>query len=154
MSIAGQCIDRDKPMDSAKSLRSGYPGLGSCSRLVFSPVLREKKMFNPGSRPPRFPQVGNCTWSDPDKCRASSCRFSVLSDRPRIQDWAPEDLDELVFALPSTCALELASLGPMLLDEIATVLGLARPRIEQIELQATRKLARLRALRRAHWDGY
>ena len=111
-------------------------------------------MSNPGQRLPRFSQVGDCTWSDPGKCRSSGCRFSLLDDRPRIQDWAPEDLDELCCALPSTCALELASLGPMLLDEIATFLGLGRPQVEQIELQATRKLARLRELRRAHWDGH
>lgn len=96
----------------------------------------------------------DCAWSDPGKCRLGNCRYSLLNDRPHLADWDPPDVEELIAVLPSTCALDLASLGPMLLDEIATVLGLPRPLVETIELQATRKLGRIKDLRRAHWDGH
>lgn len=102
----------------------------------------------------RYPQVEECNWAAPGKCQNTTCRYSVLAERPRITQWDAEDVAELVSALPSTCALDLARLGPMLLDEIVAFLGLPRPQIEQIELSATRKLGRLRELRRAHWDGH
>jgi hypothetical protein len=111
-------------------------------------------MSSPAPRLPRYPEVQACTWTEAGKCRHDNCRYSLLADRPRIKDWEPEDLGELIAALPSTCTLDMASLGPMLLDEIATFMGLPRPQVEQLELSATRKLARLRELRRAHWDGH
>lgn len=96
----------------------------------------------------------DCAWSDPGKCRLRTCRYSLLSDRPRIEHWDPQDVEELIGVLPSTCALDLASLGPMLLDEISTLLGLPRSQVELLELQATRKLGRIKDLRRTHWDGH
>lgn len=111
-------------------------------------------MTVPSPRPKRYPTVEDCTWCGGGKCRNLVCRYSLLAERPRIAEWAPEDLEELVAALPSTCCLDLAALGPMLLDEVVAFLGLARPQVEQLELAATRKLARLRELRRAHWDGH
>jgi len=103
---------------------------------------------------PRYPEVPECSWRCGGKCPEGKCRFSLLADRPRIADWNAEDRAALVAVLPTTCALDLASLGPMLLDEIATYLGLTRPQVEQLELSATRKLARHRELRRVHWDGH
>jgi hypothetical protein len=111
-------------------------------------------MSTPAPQLPRYPEVQDCSWTAAGKCRARECRFSLLADRPRLTEWDPEDLDALILAMPSTCALDFASSGPMLLDEIATFMGLPRPQIEQLELSSTRKLARLRELRRAHWDGH
>jgi hypothetical protein len=111
-------------------------------------------MSSPAPRLPRYPDLQDCTFADLGKCRVQTCRFSLLADRPRIKDWDPEDLEDLTQALPSTCSIEMASLGPMLLDEIATLMGLPRPVIEQLETSAARKLRRMRDLRRAHWDGH
>lgn len=102
----------------------------------------------------RYPNVEECTWAASGKCRNLTCRYSLLAERPKITLWDAEDLAELITALPSTCALDLAGLGPLLLEEIVAFTGLPRPQIEQIEISATRKLARLRELRRAHWDGH
>jgi len=96
----------------------------------------------------------DCTWSGPGKCRFPQCRYSLLAERPRVENWDANDVQELIAAMPSTCALEVASLGPMLLDEIVMYLGMPRYQVEQLELRATRKLSQLRELRRAHWDGY
>jgi hypothetical protein len=111
-------------------------------------------MTSPATRLPRYPAIEECTWIASGKCRHAECRFSLLSDRPRIRDWDSEDFDELIEAMPSTCAISMASTGSMLLDEIATFIGLPRPQVEQIEAAATRKLARMRELRRVHWDSY
>ena len=59
----------------------------------------------------------------------------------------------VVEAMPSTCALELADIGGMRLEEVAMVMGMARPRIEQLEILALRKLAKSREIRKARWDG-
>jgi hypothetical protein len=101
---------------------------------------------------PRYPNAPACSWSDGGKCRNCDCRYSLLAERPRIREWAREDLEELIDAMPATCALDLASQGPMLLDEIATLLGIPRSFVEQFEAQGLRKLARDRDVRRAHWD--
>lgn len=112
-------------------------------------------MSAPALRLPRYPNVKECSWTQPGKCRVIGCRYSVVAERPRIEDWEPEDIEELIEALPSTCAITLAAtLGPMLIEEIVTCLGVPRPQVEQIEQQGARKLARLRELRRAHWDNY
>ena len=103
---------------------------------------------------PRFPNVPECTWEDTGKCQDCACRYSLLADRPRIREWAMEDFLELVEAMPSTCALDLASQGPMLLDEVATFLGMPRNLVEQIEVLSLRKLAKIRNLRKSHWDGH
>ncbi len=103
--------------------------------------------------PRRFPGVHDCTWAgDHGKCRSLECRHSLLTERPRIHDWDPEDFDELVAAMPSTCSLDLANLGGLLLDEVAFLVGLPRARVEQLLEFALRRLARDRDVRRAHWD--
>jgi hypothetical protein len=102
---------------------------------------------------PRYPEVTECSWSKPGKCQQCECRFSLLADRPRIREWDREDLLELVDAMPSTCAIDLARQGPMLLDEVSTYLGLPRAVVEQVELQGLRKLTHNRAIRKTHWDG-
>jgi hypothetical protein len=103
---------------------------------------------------PRFPEVQDCSWVGTGKCQECTCRYSLLADRPRISEWEKEDLLELVEAMPSTCALDLAGQGPMLLDEIATYLGLPRTLVEQVEILGLRKLAKQRAVRKSHWDGH
>jgi hypothetical protein len=70
-----------------------------------------------------------------------------------VADWDPEDFAELVDALPSTCALDMSDLGGMRLEEVAMLMGLPRPRVEQMEIAALRVLARSRELRKARWDG-
>jgi hypothetical protein len=102
---------------------------------------------------PRYPDVLECSWTDGGKCQHCDCRFSLLSDRPRIREWAKEDVRELAEAMPSTCALDLARQGPMLLDEIAVFLGIPRTIVEHIEQQGLRKLTRSRDMRKTHWDG-
>ena len=101
----------------------------------------------------RYPEVQECSWTGSDKCRCHSCRYSLIAERPRINDWCQEDVEELANALPSTCALDMAALGPLLLEEISAYLGLTRPQVEQLEVSGTRKLARMRELRKANWDG-
>jgi len=59
----------------------------------------------------------------------------------------------LIELLPSTCALDYAGYGGMLLEEVSAYLGLTRARVEQIEISALRKLARTKEIRRARWDG-
>ena len=103
---------------------------------------------------PRYPDETACTWSESGKCQDCSCRHSLLADRPRIHEWSREDFLELVEAMPSTCALELASQGPHLLDEVATYLGIPKTLVEHFETLAFKKLARSRDLRRAHWDNH
>ncbi|GEM_PF-2494690 len=108
---------------------------------------------DPSSRAPRYPEVVECTWHGRGKCLNPLCRYSLLQERPQIASWDSEDLRELVDALPSTCTLDLAELGGMRLDEIATVMGLPRPRVEQFEISGLRKLAKSRELRKVRWDG-
>lgn len=103
---------------------------------------------------PRYPEVQDCSWTRSGKCEDCECRYSILGERPRIRDWEREDFLELVDALPSTCALDLAGQGPMLLDEIATFLGLPRALVEQLETLGERKLAKSRDMRKTYWDGY
>lgn len=105
------------------------------------------------TRTPRYGEVSECTWQGAGKCLHLHCRYSLLQERPHIEDWNPEDFDELVDALPSTCALDLADLGGMRLEEVAMVMGLPRPRVEQMEIAALRKLAKSREIRKARWDG-
>lgn len=101
---------------------------------------------------PRYPDIPDCSWNEQGKCRECGCRYSLLADRPRIDEWSTEDVLELIDAMPATCVLDLAAQGPMTLNEIATYLGMPRMFVEQVEEQARRKLARIRDLRRAHWD--
>jgi hypothetical protein len=101
----------------------------------------------------RYQEMDECTWHGAGKCRHMHCRYSLLGDRPRIAEWNADDFDELVDALPATCALDLAELGGMRLEEVAMVTGLARPRVEQLEIAALRKLAKSREIRKARWDG-
>jgi DNA-directed RNA polymerase specialized sigma24 family protein len=105
------------------------------------------------SRQKRYPEVAECTWRQHGKCVNLSCRYSLLQERPHVASWDAEDLGELVDALPSTCTLDLADLGGMRLDEIAILMGLPRPRVEQFETSALRKLAKSRELRKVRWDG-
>jgi DNA-directed RNA polymerase specialized sigma24 family protein len=105
------------------------------------------------SRVPRYSEVEECTWRGAGKCLHAQCRYSLLQDRPHIAEWDAEDFAELVEALPSTCALDLADLGGMRLEEVAMVMGLPRPRVEQMEIAALRKLAKSREIRKARWDG-
>jgi hypothetical protein len=111
-------------------------------------------MSNPAVRVhlPRYPDVPECSWGEPGKCQNCSCRYSLLAERPRIHEWSREDVLELIEAMPSTCVLDLANQGPMLLDEVATYLGIPRGFVEQFETLGLRKLARVRDLRKAHWD--
>ena len=101
----------------------------------------------------RFSEVPECTWNGVGKCRHAQCRYSLLQDRPHMAEWSEDDFIELVDALPSTCALDLADLGGMRLEEVAMVMGLPRPRVEQMEIAALRKLAKSREIRKARWDG-
>ena len=105
------------------------------------------------TRSTRYGEVPECTWRGAGKCLHVHCRYSLLQDRPHINDWDGEDFDELVEVLPSTCALDLADLGGMRLEEVAMVMGMPRPRIEQMEIAALRKLAKSREIRKARWDG-
>jgi len=110
----------------------------------------------PSSEPvnlPRYNEVEDCTWSGIGKCPNVHCRYSLLQERAHIGEWEKEDFDELVEALPSTCALDFADLGGMRLEEVAMVMGMARPRVEQLEILALRKLAKSREIRKARWDG-
>lgn len=100
----------------------------------------------------RYPDEPECSWSGSGKCQECSCRYSLLADRPRIHEWSQEDLLELVDALPSTCALELASHGPFRLEELTAYLGIPRSLLEQFEILALKKLARSREMRKARWD--
>jgi len=101
----------------------------------------------------RYGEVEDCTWKGAGKCRHAQCRYSLLQERPHIDQWEEEDFNELVEAMPSTCALDLADIGGMRLEEVAMVMGMARPRIEQLEILALRKLAKSREIRKARWDG-
>lgn len=101
---------------------------------------------------PRYPEEPACSWSGKGKCQNCDCRFSLLADRPRIREWEREDFLDLIDAMPSTCALELAAHGPLLLEEVAVLLGIPRAMVEQFEALAFRKLARSRDMRKAHWD--
>lgn len=102
---------------------------------------------------PRYPEVPECSWTDGGKCQDCTCRFSLLADRPRIREWAREDVRELAEALPSTCSLDLARQGPMLLDEIAVYLGIPRAIVEHVEQQGLRRLTQNRDIRKTRWDG-
>lgn len=104
-------------------------------------------------RLPRYPKVEECSFVDAGKCDRPNCRYSLLAERHHFEQWAPEDQRELIELLPDTCALDYASYGGMLLDEVSAYLGLARARVEQVEISALRKLARTKELRRARWDG-
>jgi len=110
----------------------------------------------PSREPPegtRYGEVEDCTWKGTGKCLHVQCRYSLLQERPHITNWDPDDFHDLVEALPSPCALDLADLGGMRLEEVATVMGMARPRVEQLEILALRKLAKSREIRKARWDG-
>lgn len=100
----------------------------------------------------RFPSEPECSWEGQGKCRDCSCRYSLLADRPRIREWAEEDVLELVDAMPATCALELANQGPMRLEEVATFLGIPRTLVEQFEMLGLKKLGRVKELRKVRWD--
>ncbi len=100
----------------------------------------------------RYSEVPECTWQGAGKCLRVQCRYSLLQDRPHITEWHADDFSELVEALPSTCALDLADLGGMRLEEVAMAMGLPRPRVEQTEITALRKLAKSREIRKARWD--
>jgi len=108
---------------------------------------------SPMTRRTRYREVAECTWEGTGKCVHFHCRYSLLQERPRVADWDPEDFAELVDALPSTCALDMSDLGGMRLEEVAMLMGLPRPRVEQLEIAALRVLARSRELRKARWDG-
>src|SRR3990172_9184186 len=95
----------------------------------------------------RYSDVRECTWHGVGKCLHVQCRYSLLQERPHIAEWSKDDFCELVDALPSTCALDLAGLGGMRLEEVAMVMGLPRPRVEQMEIVALRKLAKSREIR-------
>lgn len=101
---------------------------------------------------PRYPHESECDWSEAGKCQNCTCRYSLLSDRPRISEWAKEDIEELVEAMPTTCALEAAAQGPHRLEEVAAYLGIPRSLVEQFESLGLKKLTRSRDLRRSHWD--
>jgi hypothetical protein len=105
-------------------------------------------------RPKRYPEVGECTWYDQGKCVNVECRYSLLQERPQVASWDTDDFVELVDALPSTCTLDLAARGGMRLEEVAMVMGLPRPRVEQYEIAALRTLAKSRDLRKIRWDGH
>jgi hypothetical protein len=107
---------------------------------------------DPSERSVRYSEVQECTWQGAGKCLHVQCRYSLLQDRPRIMQWDAEDFNELVEALPSTCALDLADLGGMRLEEVAMATGLSRPRVEQTEITALRRLAKSREIRKSRWD--
>lgn len=104
-------------------------------------------------KPARYPGVADCDWSGSTPCTHQGCRYSVLGERSRLPSWDEHDYQCLLRELPSTCALDLANLGGLSLEETAVYLGMSRARVEQIELSALRKLAKVRELRRANWDG-
>ncbi len=62
-------------------------------------------------------------------CRWRECRYHLLD------------------ATKETCALDVADLGGVTLDEIGTLFGLTRERIRQIEEKAVRKLKKNPAFR-------
>ena len=108
---------------------------------------------DPPSRNVRYLEIADCTWESPGKCEHAHCRYSLLNERPHIAQWEAADFYDLVDALPATCALDLADLGGMRLEEVAVVMGLPKPKIEQIEVVAMRKLAMSRDIRKSRWDG-
>ncbi len=101
----------------------------------------------------RYLEVVECTWESQGKCEHVHCRYSLLQERAHVTQWEASDFFDLVDALPSTCALDLADLGGMRLEEVALVMGMPRPKIEQIEITALRKLTKSREIRKARWDG-
>ncbi len=101
----------------------------------------------------RYPQESDCTWAGPGKCRNFDCRQSVLESWSRLEQWDKEDLEELIQALPETCALALADFGGLTTDQVAALLGIPRDKVERTEAAALKKLTMRRELRRAHWDG-
>jgi hypothetical protein len=113
-------------------------------------------MVDSDSLPPqnRYPEVVECMWHGRGKCVNVECRYSLLQERPEVASWDSDDFLELVDALPSTCTLDLANHGGMRLEEVAMVMGLPRPRVEQFEIAALRKLAKSRDLRKIRWDGH
>lgn len=102
----------------------------------------------------RYPEVAECTWHGRGKCVSIECRYSLLKERPHVASWDRDDFLEMVDALPSTCTLDLAAQGGMRLEEVAMVMGLPRPRVEQYEISALRTLAKSRDLRKIRWDGH
>jgi len=101
----------------------------------------------------RFPEVTECTHEGQGKCQNFACRYSALEGWSRIEQWDAEDRAELVDALPDTCALGLAAMGGMSIEEIATFLGVPRDVIERTESVALRRLHMHRDLRRTHREG-
>lgn len=100
----------------------------------------------------RYPHESDCTWAGPGKCRHFACRHSVLETWAKIEQWESDDIDELIDALPESCALALADYGGFTIDQVAVLLGLPRDKVERTEASALRKLSRQKELRRARWD--
>jgi hypothetical protein len=141
--------------------QTDYPDCDTLSKhlshlKLVSDMAAERHVMAPTETPnrqQRYPEVVECTWRGQGKCVIFACRYSLLQERSQIASWDPEDFRELVDALPSTCSLDLAELGGLRLEEVAMAMGLPRPRVEQLEVSAMRKLAMSRELRKIRWDG-
>jgi len=83
---------------------------------------------------------GRCM-EDGDPCPRSECRHHVHNNAKESQV-TKSSLCRI------TCALKLADLGGMTLNEIGDLLGLTRERVRQIEVNALGKL--LRNLEKSH----
>lgn len=93
---------------------------------------------------PRRPRTrGECGEARP--CPWVGCRYHLYGDdRARRHDsvWTPNGVP--LEDMPETCALDVADRGTEpTMDEIAALMNVTRQRVDQIEKQALRKLARL-----------
>lgn len=79
--------------------------------------------------PRRLPMTRGDCLEGPRPCPYIECRHHMLVDLPD---------DDMVDG--HTCSLDSAALGPMILEEIAVVLGVTRERVRQIEDHAIKRL--------------
>lgn len=79
--------------------------------------------------PRRLPLTRGDCLDGPRPCPYIECRHHMLADLPD---------DDMVDG--HTCSLDSAVLGPMILEDVARVLGVTRERIRQIEDKAIKRL--------------
>ncbi|HKY34819.1 MAG TPA: sigma factor-like helix-turn-helix DNA-binding protein [Polyangiaceae bacterium] len=90
----------------------------------------------------RFPLVDECSHEDRAACRNTLCRYHLEH----------RGYGEHLLNPTRDCALDVANEGEHSTEEVASILGISRERVRQIEERALRKLQRIASLRRAHDD--